>query len=684
MSENTTRTKTSAAAVTTEQTAKKGRDQELELYRSLLEPAKKFQNGFTWTAVAGAFFCGLLMMPGAIYLSLMTGGVINASWVTLIIFSEVSRRAMKALNTQELVVLLYVAGAMSLGGPFMDLIFRQYLTANSDAVRDTGLVGQFPSWYVPLPTSDAILHRNLFDAAWLVPILLIILMAYLGRVSGYTLGYFLFRLTSDVEKLPFPLAPVGAQGTMALAESGEKSVSQKWRIFSTGAIIGLIFAAVYIGIPLVSGTFLAKPIQIIPLPWYDSTTATESILPATPTGMTMDLGLVFMGMIMPFWAVIGSAVAVLLNLILNPILHNMHVLTRWHPGMDAVQTTFQNSIDFWLSFTIGAAAGIMVVSLYTTVRDIVRMTKKARQERQGTKSDTARRENLWEVPAGRGDFSPWLALGIYFACSVVIVIVCNRLVPNFPIPFLLFFTFLYTPLISYINAKLIGICGQSVQVPLIREGAIILSGTTGVNAWLAPIPVVDHGMQAQNFRITELTGTNFWSYVKADLLIVPLGLILSFLFWAFIWHASPIPSENFPWAQKMWDLQAKQTVLYWTATLSKGSHSSLFYQAMHPQVIYGAFGFTVIAFFLLQGVGIPTMTIYGFLQGISGGMPHQFIPIIIGGLIGKFYLQKRFGQVPFLQMMPVLAAGYGTGFGLVGLIGVAITLIKNAISAAPF
>ena len=132
-------------------------------YRSLLETPKKFNNGFTWTVVAGAFFCGLLMMPGTIYLSLMTGGGITANWVTLIIFSEVSRRAMKTLNTQELVVLLYVAGAMSLGGPFMDLIYRQYL-ASSDPVRDVGLLGQFPSWFVPLPTSDAITGRNCFTS----------------------------------------------------------------------------------------------------------------------------------------------------------------------------------------------------------------------------------------------------------------------------------------------------------------------------------------------------------------------------------------------------------------------------------------------------------------------------------------------------------------------------------------
>lgn len=686
MSDKTNMRATSAAATTPTDPPPpvSARDKELELYRSLLEPAKEFKNGFTWTTVAGAFFCGLLMMPAAIYLSLMTGGVITSSWVTLIIFSEVSRRAMKTLNTQELVVLLYVAGAMTMGGPFFDLIWRQYLT-NSDSVRDVGLIGQFPSWFVPLPTSAAITGRNLMHADWMIPILLIIVLAFIGRISGYTLGYFLFRLTSDVEKLPFPFAPIGAQGTMALAESGEKQTTWKWKVFSTGAIIGLVFAAIQIGIPFLTGALLAKPIQIIPLPWYDSTTATESFLPATPTGVVIDLGLVIFGMIIPFWAVIGSGAAILLTIILNPILYNMGVLTRWHPGMDTVQTSFQNSIDFWMSFTIGTAAGIAIVSIYQTVRDIIRKVKELKRERANTKSDTSRRENLWAVPPGRGDFSPWVALGLYFVASFIVVLICHALVPKFPIFFLFFFTFLYTPLISYINAKLIGICGQSVQIPFIREGAFILSGVKGVEIWLAPIPITDHGIQAQNFRINELTGTNFWSYVKADLLIVPLGLLLSFVFWAFIWHASAIPSENFPYAQKMWDLQAKQTVLFWTATLDTGSKgTSLFYQAFHPAIIGGSMIFTIIAFTLLGVFGLPTMAIYGFLQGIGVGMPHTFIPIIVGALLGKFVFHKRFGQQRFLQMAPVLAAGYGTGVGLIALIGVAITLIKNAISAAPF
>ena len=212
-------------------------DKELEAYRSILETPTEFKNGFTWIAVAGALFCGLLMMPGAIYLSLMTGGGIAAAWVTLIIFSEVSRRAMRTLSKQELVILLAVAGAMAGGGPFAGLIWRQYFI-QSDAVRDIGLLGQFPTWFAPQPTSAAITTRSLWHSAWLVPILLILFMHVIGRIKSYTLGYFFFRLTSDVERLPFPFAGVSAQGSMALAESGERKTTWKWKMFSLGAMIG--------------------------------------------------------------------------------------------------------------------------------------------------------------------------------------------------------------------------------------------------------------------------------------------------------------------------------------------------------------------------------------------------------------------------------------------------------------
>lgn len=673
-----------------EQVAAKPVD-ELEVYRTLLETPKEFKNGFTWTTIAGAFFCGLLMMPGTIYLSLITGSAITASWVTLIIFNEISRRAMKTLSTQELVVLLYVANIMSVGGlfvggPFGQIIFRQFFVT-SDAVRDAGLLGKFPTWWSPGPTSAALLDRNLFHPDWLIPILLLIVVMIIGRVSNYTLGYFFFRLTSDVEKLPFPMAPVSAQGTMALAESGEKKTSWKWKVFSMGAVLGMIFALIQVTLPMVSGAILAKPITLIPLPWWDTTTITESLLPATPTGLIIDLGLVITGMVVPFWAVVGYLAATVLTLILNPILFHTGLLHRWQPGMDTVNATFSNQVDFWMSFGLGVAAAIAVISTYQTIRSVTAKVKEAKANHAASGADVTRRESIWDVPAGRGDFSPWIALGVYAICALVMVSLCYVLLREKITPtlmmFLIFFTFLYTPFISYVNARIIGICGQQVDIPFIREGAYYLSGFRGIEIWLAPIPVDNYGAQPQAFRINELTGTNFWSYVKADVLVIPLSLVLSFLFWAFIWHASAIPSESFPFAQKMWDLQSKQMMLTYSMTLSDNIRDTLFGQSLHLPVILSGFGGTIIAFVLMSLAGLPIMTIYGFLQ-VTGQMPHMFIPMIIGGFIGKFYFQKKFGQQRFLQMATVLLAGYGTGVGLMALIGVAIMLIVKAISPSLF
>jgi len=57
---------------------------------------------------------------------------------------------------------------------------------------------------------------------------------------------------------------------------------------------------------------------------------------------------------------------------------------------------------------------------------------------------------------------------------------------------------------------------------------------------------------------------------------------------------------------------------------------------------------------------------------------------VVGAIIGKFYFHKKFGQKRFLEITPVLAAGYGTGVGLIALIGVAVNLIVSAVSSSRF
>lgn len=697
------------------------KDKELELYRSLLETPSEFKDGFGWSTFIGILFCGFIMMPGGIYLGLMTGQGIGAaaSWVTVILFMEIARRAMQPIPKQHLVVLLHAASVMMAGnalfpgGPMGQLVYRAYL-AGSDAARDAGMSNAFPSWFVPPPDSAAILERNLLHIDWLVPIAIVVFLTIISLIKRFALGYVFFRLTSDIEQLPFPLAPIAAQGAMALAETdgveeGEdkeaeadkdgpatieehkKKKTTRARIFSLGATIGLLFGFIQIGIPAISGLFLSKPFFLIPQPFVDTTTLTETVLPATPTGVVLDLGIIFMGFVLPFWSVIGTVIAIVLTAVMNPILHSTSVLHTWRPGMDTVNATFANSMDFWMSFGIGSGLGIALVCLVASFRDAIRKMREIKKH----KKEQAERVDLWAPPhENRGDCPLWIAIAAYVVSSALVVALCYWVLPKSLsiLAFLLLFAFIYSPLLSYVNARLLGISGQSVDIPFVKETFFLLSGAKGIDIWLAPVPIENFGQTTQSFRVNELTGVRFWSLLKTDLVALPVLLILSLVFWGFIWKSNPIPSDVFPAAQINWELQAKNQVLLFSSTFvgpgedpdEKSITDSEFWKkAVHPKVIGSGFVGTVVLYVLLSAFNLPIMLIYGMIRGF-GALPHTMILEIVGALLGRYYFQKKYGQINFLKQAPALMAGYFTGVGLTSMFTVAMQLIKNAISAAPF
>lgn len=673
-----------------------------------LEPPREFKDGFGWTTVLGVFFCGLVMMPGGIYLGLMTGASVGsaASWVTVILFMEIARRALRPLPRQNLIVLLHAATVMMTsnllfpGGPFGQLVFRAYLVT-SDVVRDAGMSGAFPKWFVPAPDSAAILGRNLFHPDWLAPVLVLLFVSTMFVVQRYTLGYFFFRLTSDIEKLPFPLAPVSALGATALSEAEEpagappallaagataapKPKSERWRMFTLGTTIGIAFGAVLVGVPALTGLFLSEPIYPIPQPFLDTTTWTEGFLPSTPTGATLDVAVLLMGAVLPLWTVIGTFVAILVTSFVNPALHQAGVIHSWQPGMDTVNTVFSNNIDFWMSFSIGGGLGVAAVSLWSTLRELRRMLR-ARPKRD------AAGKSLWDPPvANRGDYPIWLALALYFVTATLVVGLCLWLLPRTPgtVFFFLFFAFVYQPFIAYVNARLLGVAGQTVDIPFVRESAILVSGAKGVDIWLAPVPIDTNSWQAQSYRVNELTGVSFWSLIKTELVVAPVLFTLSFLFWAFLWRADGVPSVAFPWAEANWELYAKnQTLLYSATFVPPGETASLvdsqFMRAIHPNVIAGGFFGSVLLFTATAVAGIPTAFYYGVFRGL-GQLPHTMMLELAGALIVRFWLNRRFGADRVARALPVVFAGYLTGVGLIGMATIALRLIKGAVSAAPF
>jgi len=650
-------------------------DKELKEYRDLLKPPDHFEEGFNWKTIVGAIFIGFLMMPGSMYLQLVIGTGIGpaARWVTIILFAEIAKRAYSDLKQQEIFLLYYMAGA-AMASPFQGLLWNQYLV-QSDAARMLGLTEFIPSWIAPQPESIAILERTFFHQDWLIPILLLVGSQVIQRIDQFGLGYALFRITSDVEKLPFPMAPVGALGTIALAESrDEKIKGWKWRVFSIGGVIGLAFGAVYILLPAVSGLIFTEPIRLIPIPWVELTRHTEGILPAVATGIQLDLGLIFLGMVLPFWAVIGGLIGLLITIIVNPMLYQNGILHSWHQGMGTVETIFANNFDFYMSFGIGLGLSIGLIGLWQVIKSF----KGSSNMERGSLKD------LFNPPPGRGDFDFRIAIAIYIFSTLSYVVLCTILVPTFPWIFFLIYGFVYTPVISYITARMEGIAGQFVSLPLVREASFIAGakyfGYQGIEIWYAPIPIHNYGEATVNFRQIELTGTSLRGVIKAEFIVFPVVMIASLLFSQFIWRLAPIPSSSYPYAQELWHLQALNTLLMQSSTMEG---NSLFYQALNGNVVFSGMGFGVITYAILTFFGLPILLIYGIVRGLGQSTPHGLILEVLGALLGRFFFLKRYGK-QWRQYAPVLLAGFSCGMGLTGMFAMGLTLILKSLGSTAF
>ena len=657
-------------------------DAELEQFRSLMKAPSTFGEGFTWPAFFGAVFVALLMVPGAMYMTLLAGHGIGpaAQWVTVILFIEVARRANKELKKPEIFTLFYLAGA-AIATPFSGILWQQFY-AQSNAAQASGIAEWLPRWFAPVD-SAVLAARSLWRWEWLPAIGLVVFSTFLGRLDNMVLGYGLFRLTSDIERLPFPMAPLGAQGVLALSEeqeeerprpageTSERPASWRWRVFSVGAVLGVGFGFVYLGIPTISGALLASPIVLLPIPWLDWTPTTGAWLPAVATGVTFDIGQLIVGMVLPYFAMVGSFLGMLATMIANPVLYHAGVLKSWNPGDGTVATLFKNNMDFYFSFGMGVALAIAAVGVVAIGRGL----RDLRRRPTGAVSQYA-------VPAGRGDIRGRWIVAVYLVTTILYIVVSGWLISWHPgvMLVMVFYGFLYTPLISYATARLEGVAGQTVVIPMVREAAFILSGYQGVAVWFLPVPLHNYGTMTVFYRQCELTGTKFRSIWKSELILTPIILVSSLMFAHFLWRLAPVPGPQYPHAQMMWELQAENQSLIYSATL--GGYSR-FEEAFRWDFLLTGFGLGSLVFSSMSWLGLPTFLVYGIVRGLNQTEPHVILPQFIGALIGRFYFQRRLGLV-WRQYIPVVAAGFSCGMGLVATLGIGFTFLAKSVFQLPY
>jgi len=642
--------------------------------RAEQEEPSAYRGGFGLKAIFGGVFVGFLVVPGAMFMNLMLGTQLTeaAVWVTLIVMLEIAKRCRATLTKQEMYVLHNVTAGMiaaGAGGVFGGFVWMQYFVRSSAAIQFE-VVNRLPFWVAPPPGSAAYITKNLLHRDWWPMLALMGLGILWGRLSFFSLGYVLFRITSDVERLPFPLAPITAKGVTALAESEHDT--WRWRCFSIGSVVGTSFGIVYIAVPTVTGVFLQEPIYLLPVPFYDLTLKVQEIeyFRAVPLAVSTNLGQIFTGFVLPFWMVVGSFVGgVLGRFVLNPMLYRAGVLQRWEPGMDYIQTGLANRFDFWLSFTIGTAVAVAILGFYEAFKALAMSRKK--------QSFFSLR--VLAPPKGRGDVPISIAVLFYVAQTSWTIMLAHWLVPKFPIWIMVVFGFAYTPIMSYISARLAGLTGHTVGIPYVREATFVLSGYRGIDIWSAPIPIGDSGGGAVTFRITELTGTRFTSIYKSQFFVIPVSIFVSLVFWSFIYRISDIP-EDYPYAMRFWPPRAVMNCFWWTATTTG---NAFFLSAFKPKFVGFGLAYGLGAYPILKLLGAPTLLLYGTIRGLTAD-PIDAIPELTAALIGRFYMVRIFGRKQWVNYTPVLAAGFGCGIGLVGMLSMAIRSMSSAVSMIPY
>jgi hypothetical protein len=325
-----------------------------------------------------------------------------------------------------------------------------------------------------------------------------------------------------------------------------------------------------------------------------------------------------------------------------------------------MQTTFyKNQIDFYFSFAIGVGLAIALAGFWSVGKAVL----KARAARD---RDPSKHNLDFGVPAGRGDIKVrYIVLTYAFTTSLYVTVSTWLLYVAdghvfWPVVWVMLgYAFLYTPLVSYVTARLEGIAGEVLTIPFVREATFIFSGYQGVAVWFLPIPLHNYGAMTVFYRQCELTGTRFWSIWKSEILLTPIIIGGSLLFAHFIWGLGPIPSAQYLFAQEWWEVTAAQQSIVFSSTLGGAVFAGLAWS------------------------GAPIFLTYGIVRGLNQTLPFAVIPQFAGALLGHFYFRRRLG-LRWRQYVPVVFAGFSCGMGLVGTLGIGLTFVSKSVFTLPF
>jgi len=633
----------------------------------------ELKEGFTWRVFLVILYASLVLGCLIVYGTYAIGTFFQGSivYLTIILATEIARYAGKNLNRQEVFIIYSIVGSIVVSSPFFffNMIINAYFRDSPIAAmyRDpkTGLslTEAVPDWLAPPPEIHILEGRTLLRVEWLYPLMFIVLGFVLTMLAEISLGIFCSLLYVDVEKLPFPTSPIAAQSIITLAEREP----ERLRIFSVAAVVSFVY---YFLLNLLPGI----AVQVVGVgafyvaPFLDLTYWLERIIPGATFAISYGLLQYAIGFLLPLPVVInmfiGSiAISILGNALALklPYPEFREFQQEWAPTMSSYLLMARANLWIWIPFFLGAGVGASIAVMIARYRSFV---KTFQSLRKGS-------EEL-------GGISLAMFLGMFLICSSLSVLVTHLLIPDFPVLFLIFGSIVFPFIRAIISSRAVAETGSAFTIPppQMRQLIIVGSGYKGIDAWFAPMYLGGGQFATASsftllYKVSYLTNTKPWSYIKAYLISVPLVVFSSLIFTELLWKMAPIPSAIYPATINVFP----------TGVIQRSFMVTQAPRIFKPTLIIAGVAIMTPLTLLSFVIRNPYFNAIALLSGLQLH-PSVTFAYLIGSILGKL-IAKQYGR-DWIRYRSIIVAGMTCGAGLSISFLSALSLLNSAVWPKPY
>jgi hypothetical protein len=626
--------------------------------------APEAERALTWRALLMYLFVIAVMHPVLIYNWLVNGlwglAGLNA-WAFILVLAWITARTGSPLTKGEIFALRMIDSAsLMYTGYYFAYLLRNMYFANSEIAKLFGLQEQIPAFFAPKGQDylRVTLTRTFFDAAWLQPVLVTILVPFSLAVSAnYILGLLAYSMYVREERLAFPFASWDAQMMIAFGERASARVRTITLAILFGALYGF----------MTNGLSTIFRFSIVPRMVVDFTSLIENALPGAAFAFTTDFSSYVVGFILPLrYTLLQLAASIAIFVVGNYYVTVNRMWPQeanWQPGRGVFWNYSMSTVYFWNSFTLGWGLAAALLPLIFRYKSFARAISNVARGLSGEEAEVR-----------------WLnakyLLAAYLAIAAVSAAFVEALAPGFPVYMLLLFTLGISLLVTLLQTHAAGILAPT-SIPYMREALIYFSGYKALNIWFIPADAMlftGGAGVAQQLLQARMIGVSLREYTAMYFLLATLGLLGSFVFTSLFWALYPVPGYAYPYTVTGWPVEAmnfwRMQEWLWTGYLFRTTWMMSGFAL--SALLY------VVSEFALHDFSIPVALMSGMLLPV-----YTAIAYFAGSLISNM-ISKLAGEKWWNENKGYVAMGFWLGDSIVSAFLMLMQLLTRSIWLLPY